>query len=29
MCSTGEGKGADIKESDVKEKPQYAEDHKV
>ena len=30
MCSTGESwKGADAKESDVKENPQYTEDHKV
>ena len=29
MCSTGERKGADAKESDVKENPQYTEDHKV
>ena len=29
MCSTGERKGADAKDSDVKENLQYTEDHEV
>lgn len=29
MCSTSERKGADTKKSDVKDKSQYAQGHKV
>ena len=29
MCSTSDRKGTDTKKSDVKDKPQYAQGHKV